>query len=580
MKFRQTLIVSLLLIVAFFTAQSFYSRKQLKAKPAPKVWFKGPIGHTVVCGPVFNLDDSTKEIPALKGWGHYEWKITTTSDSAQYYFNQGISMYYAFHTIEAIASFIKATRIDPRCAMAWYGKSLAMGPTINYPNGYAPPKGAYEASVKSKELMTNCTPLEKALIVAMQSRYSADTTISVKQLRINYADAMEKVYAKFPKNDDAVTLYADALLLLHPWDLYTHDLKPKPWTPKIQGLLEQALAIDPKNPGANHYYIHTMEGSMMPQLALKSAHLMDTLMPSVSHLTHMPSHIYIRTGDYQRGINDNDRAVAGYESYIKQYEPVTNGAVLYQYHNMHLGLNCAQMGGSYQTSVKAAKALQDLIPPFYMASKNSDGNYIQYVYTEPLFTAVRFGKWDDVLNTRPVDTLAYASLLQHFAKGLAWCAKGKLSMAEKELVALNMKIKDPVLKSPVDNFSTAYDAACVAQLILEGKIAESKKDYTSAIAILRKAVASEDRLIYNEPRDWPIPARQYLADVLLKAGKNTEAIAVLNKDLIINPHNGWALTGLALAYQNTRNTAEFKRVQQELKTAWKIKDLEITRPVF
>lgn len=581
MKNQLLLIKSFLgLMVVFFTAQSFYYNYQKNAETSAAFMYKGTVKKAVVCGFVYNGADSISEIPALKGWGNYQWKITTSSDSAQFYFNQGISMYYGFHSIEAIASFIKATHFDPKCAMAWYGKSLALGPTINYPNGYAPPTDAYEASEKSKQLSTNCTPLEKELIAAMLHRYSKDTTLTVKQLRTNYADAMQTVYSKYPKNAEVLTLYADALLLLHPWDLYTHDFQPKPWTPQIRSLLEQAIAICPKHPGANHFYIHTMEASATPQMALKSAHILDTLMPQVSHITHMPSHIYIRTGNYEQGITNNTAAVAGYDTYLKQYSPVTNGDILYKIHNIHLKVNCAQMAGNYQTALAAANDAKAALQSYYLAAKGADGNFFQYVYMQPVLTAVRFGKWANILDIKPVDSLVYAAALLHFSKGMAWCGKGNVTNARHELKLLEIKMQDPSLKASIDNFSSAYESASVASLILQGSIASAEKKHTEAINILQKAVTAEDHLIYNEPRDWPLPARHYLGNALLKTGRYNEAITVLNKDLVINPNNGWALTGLQLAYQNTSNTTALNKAKRQLKTAWKIKDVEIDKPVF
>jgi tetratricopeptide (TPR) repeat protein len=579
MKIKIALVICPALVVIFLTGQSFYHRYQKKVIKTA-FWYKAITRPVVLCSGGYNLADDLKEIPALNGWGNYKWKITTSSDSAQFYFNQGLSMYYAFHSIEAITSFTKATRFDPECAMAWYGRSLAMGPTINYPNGYAPPTDAYEASVNSRNFANKCTPLEQALIAAMQQRYSKDTTITVLLLRSNYASAMQKVYASYPKNAEVITLYADALLLLHPWDLYTHDFKPKPWTPEIRALLEQAIAISPKHPGANHFYIHTMEASATPQLALKSAHLLDTLMPLVSHITHMPSHIYIRTGNYQQGITNNNAAIAGFNYYAGLYNPVVNGAVLYQTHNIHLKVNCAQMGGNYKAAINGANEAKATIIPDYLAAKGADGNFFQYVYMQPALTDVRFGKWDDILNTQVGDTLAYASVLLHFAKGMAWCGKGDVQKAASELKLMEAGLTAASLKAPIDNFSSAFEAAGVGHLILQGNVAATQKNYGAAITTLQQAVIAEDKLIYNEPRDWPLPARHYLGNVLLKAGRCNEAVAVLNKDLQINPNNGWALTGLQWAYQNEGNALALNKVKQRLKTAWKIKDVEIDRPVF
>ena len=567
----------IVLISVALSVQSFLYYSQKKQTTALRSYFKAFTNRAPLCVP---LIDTVMDISALKGWGSYQWKISNATDSAQFYFNQGINMYYAFHSIEAIASFTRATHLDPQCAMAWYGKALAMGPNINYPNAYRAPSEALEAAIKSKELSEKCTSLEKDLINAIQKRYSADTTISVKQIRTNYADAMQLVYEKHKTNADVVTLYADALLLLHPWDLYYHDFKPKPWTPKIRSLLEEALALSPKNPGANHYYIHTMEASATPGLALKSAHLLDTLMPGVSHVTHMPSHIYIRTGDYQRGIKNNDAAVADYNAYLKQYAPVINNFPLYLAHNMHMKINCAQMAGNYRIAMDEATDLQRQLPAEYLGLKNSDGNMVQYLYAQPAFTNVRFGKWAEIIKMPLVDTLPFVSVLQHFARGMAYSRLGNLAMAKRELNIINNHIEDKTLKIILDNFNSPYETCNVARLILKGAISEQQKQYDTAISYYTKAVGAEDNLIYNEPRDWQIPARQYLGNLLIKTGKYNQAIAVLNKDLVINPNNGWSLTGLQQAYQYTNNTTALKSVKLQLKNAWKIKDMSIQTAVF
>ncbi|MDB5022512.1 MAG: hypothetical protein JWP78_267 [Mucilaginibacter sp.] len=579
MRLKYTVTIIFVSVIAFIMAQSFYYSKKKEAV-VTQSYFKAFAVKVSLCAPLYDHQDFLADIPALKGWGNYKWKISSASDSTQFYFNQGISMYYAFHSIEAIASFTKATHLDPDCAMAWYGKALAMGPTINYPNGYRPPSDALEAAVKSQELSAQCTALEKDLINAIGQRYSADTSMSIKQLRINYANAMQLVYAKHPANADAITLCADALLLLHPWDLYTYDFKSRPWTPKIKRLLEKAMVISPKHPGANHYYIHTMEESATPGLAAKSAHLLDTLMPQVSHMTHMPSHIYVRTGDYQRGIKNNNDAVAAFGAYVKQYAPVRNGFALYQAHNMHMKISCAQMAGNYKTSIDASKELQAQALPEYLALKSGDGNYMQYLYLEPILTDVRFGKWEDVLKAPVVDTLAYASVLQHFARGMALSRKGNTAMAQQELDQLNKKMLDKSLKYAMDNSNSVYQTAAIARLILQGVIAEGQKRYGPAIEHLQKAVYAEDHLLYSEPRDWPIPARQYLANILIEAGKYSQAIATLKQDLVINPNNGWSLTGLQLAYKQTNNDIALRKVQSQMKSAWKIKDMPIQRPVF
>jgi tetratricopeptide (TPR) repeat protein len=580
MKTKYTIIYSIVLVTILITAQSFYTNYTRKRAYVPLTSFRGYNKAVAFCATPYGAADSTMEISALTGWGNYQFKITTKSDSAQFYFNQGLSMYYAFHTIEAIASFTKATHLDPSSAMAWYGMALSMGPTINYPSGYRPPNDAYDASVKSNLLMGNCTALEKELIAAIVQRYSKDTTANVNQLRTNYATAMLKVYTKYPNDPDVITLYADALMLLHPWDLYEQDFRPKAWTKEIIALLEKGMSVSPKHPGANHYYIHTMEASAAPERANKSAHLLDTLMPSVSHIVHMPSHIYLRTGEFEQGIKNNDLAVKAYEKYTKQYAPIVNGIGFYHGHSIDLKIGCAQMAGNYQIASKAAYELKNMIPAVYLGMKGAEGNFVQYMVSEPGLTAVRFGKWDEALKSKAVDSLPFTSLLTHFTRGMAWSGKGDLKKARLELKLLNTKLTDTSLKAQMETFSTAYDAAMVAKLILEGVIADKGKQYAAAITSFNRAVIAEDKLTYGEPRAWPLPARQYLGKTLLNAGKYKDAIAVYNKDLVIYPNNGWTLNGLFQAYQKVRNSTAAAITKQKLTAAWKIKDLPITSSVF
>lgn len=569
-------LISVILIVI---VSSFYINGIKQSTKAPANYIPFP-GTASFCASIYNPADSAIEIPALKGWGDYHFKISTRSDSAQYYFDQGLSMYYAFHNIEAIASFAKATRFDPQCAMAWYGKALALGPTINHSNSYTAPAEALEAAVKSRELMSGNTELEKDLIMAIQYRYRPDSSLSLAQLRSNYADAMKMVYNRHQDNADAIALYADALLLMHPWDLYTQDHKPKPWTPEIRSVLEQVLAIAPAHPGANHYYIHTMEASLNPEAALKSANVLDTLMPLVSHITHMPSHIYIRTGNFQKGMKVNNLAVAGYKQYLKAYAPVKEGFGLYEVHNIHLKNNCAQMAGNYRIAAATADTIQNLIPPAFLAMKSGDGNYMQELYAQPIITKVRFGKWDDILKMPVIDTLAYVNGLQRFARGMAYSRLNNSAQAALELRALEEKMKDSTLKMNLDNFSSPYDVLVVAQLILKGTMAEDQKDYNEAIDFFSQAVKAEDRLIYIEPRSWLLPSRQYLGNVLLKAGENEKAIAVFKEDLALTANNGWSLTGLKQAYLNTNNKMALTNIRSKLKEAWAGKDVVVKSAVY
>jgi tetratricopeptide (TPR) repeat protein len=575
MKLRYLLLIT---IAAFFTAAAFksaikpgYTKTFARLQTEKKKF-------SLRCSPLY-IPSADESIPLLTGWGNYGWKITTVSDSAQIYFNQGINMYYAFHIIESRASFDKATRFDPNCAMAWWGKALAFGPNIN-DFGYQRPSEAFPSATRANELKGTVTPVERALIEAMVVRYAADSAADQNKLNELYRKEMGKVYKMCSKDENVSTLYADALMLLHPWDLYNHDFTPKAWTPEIVTVLKHALQLNPKQPGAHHYLIHAVEASAKPQNALASAAFLTAAMPEVSHLTHMPSHIYIRTGYYNKGIDVNDKALNGYKKYLQYFPATEENSLLYDLHNVHMKLNCAQMAGNYKLAIDASVELQQKIPDMYISLPGSLGNYVQYIHQSTLFTQLRFGKWDDILKVQVIDSLAHTPALQYFARGIAFARTNRVSDAKQALEMMKNKMTEPSLKEPLTPFNAAYDGLTVAKNILAGIIAEEQKDLTAAVDFFQQAVIAEDKLIYTEPRDWLLPARQYLGNALIKAGKYKDAVAVFNKDLEINPNNGWSLTGLVTCYKALNNKNALAAAQKRLTDAWMIKDIAIGSAVF
>ncbi len=526
-----------------------------------------------------NLADEENAIPLLSGWGKYRMNIVEKNDSAALYFQQGINMYYGFHIIEALASFEKAVKFDPDFAMGYWGKALAYGPNIN-DMGYAASPDALAAVKKAETLSSGCTDFEKSLIRAMSARYSADSTQSREQLNQDYADAMEKVHAAFPGNADAATLYADALMIQHPWDLYDHNYEPKSWTPKIVDLLTDAVKRFPDNPGACHLYIHAVEGSKHPQVALAVANRIGAMMPGLSHLVHMPSHIYIRSGHYGKGITVNKTAIKDYDDYLEKFPPVNNGLFLYLMHNQHMEIACSMMDGQYRNALATAIALNDKIDSSMLDAGGFLGMYSQYVYCSPAFIQLRFGKWDEIISMPlPAQNRVYATVLTHFAKGVAYARTGQVSLAADELQQLQQQLSNPQLQEAPPAFNPGIAGAQVAEKILEGVLAEAKNDLPAATRLLTEAVEKEDGMLYTEPRDWLLPARHFLAGVLLKARRYDEAIAVCKKDLFVNPENAWALTGLKLALREQKHTKEMASVQKRLNKAAARKDVPLLKVV-
>jgi tetratricopeptide (TPR) repeat protein len=550
MKNRSFIIVAfavLLLAAGFRYAGKIYQKTSQASKVA---FFKHR--QPIQCSPdwsYLNEDSMASRMGVLPGRSKH--------DSAKFYFTQGINMYYAFHIIEAMASFKKAATFDNNNAMLYWAQALAYGPNINDIE-YAATREAFAAAQKAFALKAGCTSKEQALIDAMAVRYSTDSITSRATLNQRYADGMKKAYSRFSMDGDMGALYADALMLQHPWDYWKHNGVAEPWTPAILAVLKNILTAHPDHPGANHYYIHAVEASKNPQHALASANRLATMMPGVSHMVHMPSHIYIRSGNYKEGITVNEKSVAGYNKYLALYPDVQNNAPLYLFHNLHMQAACAMMRANYAYSNKTSIECSNSFDTSFLSLPAPLGNFIQYVYMTPAFNNVRFGKWDAILDAAPVqEHHLYANLLWHWARGMAFAGKNNIDKAKEELKKTGELMQAADLKVVMSPFNAPVDAAKIAVKILAGVIAEQDNDLNKAIALLNEAVAAEDALIYDEPKDWLLPAREYLGNALLRSGEAARAETVFKIDLQENPKNHWALYGLyqSLLKQKKNNDA-------------------------
>ncbi len=574
----------LLALFAFITALLAFRLKEITTVPLPLSDNKTAIKKIIVrCSPDWNeLKEWIEEtdIPPIPGAGNYKWKISTENDSAQFYFNQGINMYYSFHIIEAMASFKKAAKFDPGSAMLQWAQALTYGPNIN-DLGYAASPDALTTSRKAAELSGNCTDKEKMLIQAQIIRYAADSTQSREKLNQLYVDKMKEAYEKYSDDADVAALYADALMLQHPWDLWKTDGTPKSWTPLIRDVLEKLLAKTPNHPGANHYYIHVMEPSPYAAKALPSAGRLGKLTPGLSHTVHMPSHIYLRTGNYTKGVLVNEAAVNSYKKTIPLYAPVTGADFLYIIHNLHMQTNNAMLAGRSGYSTWAAKETVKSIPKDYLLMPGALGNYIQYIYMTPVLVDVRFGNWNNLLSMPPPDpSMIYANTLYHFGRGMAFANHSKIIEAKKELEQLQQLMKDSSLLIPLTPFSGAIDGAFVAASILSGTIALKEKKYDTAILVFKEAVVTEESMVYNEPRDWMLNPKHYLGNAYIKAGQLDKAKKILEQDLLNNNENGWALFGLWQALTAEKKKNEAAKLLVRFRKAFDKADKKLYGPVF
>ena len=557
----------LLVLIAALATALFFS---FQFRPTPSQNITQVKLKTISCNPNWELIAQTindTDIPPMPGAGNYHWKIKTVNDSAQFYFNQGINMYYGFHIIECMASFKKATKLDNNNAMVYWAQALAYGPNIN-DVGYAASPLAYAAAQKAVALSASASPFEKALINAMAKRYSLDTTVSREKLNQDYVDAMKKIHEDFSSNADAAALYADAMMLQHPWDLWNNDGTPKAWTPDIRTVLEKLLKFHPQHPGANHYFIHVMEASPYAALALPSANRLGRLTPGLSHMVHMPSHIYLRTGQYNKGSQVNAEAIASFKNYVTLFAPANENAFLYQWHNLHMQANCGLMAGRYQYTHKTAVELQSLIDTSLLSMPAPMGSYIQYLHMTPTLINVHFGKWKEIMNTpQPASHHAYANVLYHFARGMACAAQDKLKDAVNEKTQMETAMNNQSLSIPMSPFSPAGDAATVATHLLNGFIELRRKNEKAAEIYFRNAVEAEMKLVYNEPRDWLLNARQYLGNFYLKMSKWKEAEKIFLEDMQSNNKNIWSVYGMqkALDKQRKKEAKTYTKVLKKLR---------------
>ena len=488
---------------------------------------------------------SGKKAPLLTGLEGIDFKITTASKEAQQYFNQGLMLSYGFNHGEAARSFYEATRLDSTCAMAFWGYAYVLGP--NYNGGMESDnfERAYQAMKKAQSLSGNCTPVENALIEALAARYSANPPADRSALDIAYAAAMKKVYDQFSSNPDIGALYAESLMDLHPWDLYEKKTKePKAWTPELTGILEKLMRANPMHPGAHHFYIHAMEASATPEKALGSAYLLDTLVRGAGHLVHMPSHIYINTGDYHLGTLSNLRAVEVDSIYSTACHAQGVYPLALYPHNYHFLAATATLEGNSSLAWMAANKLQQHTETDIMDQPG--WGTLQHYYSIPYYVAVKFGMWDTILSLRkPLKELTYPMAVWHYAKGMAYLGKKDMTNAEKEMASLKTLAADTTLKDlTIWGINSTTDLVQIAIKVLGAEIAARKGQHDLALTLLNEAVTIEDNLNYNEPPDWFFSVRHHLGAALIRIKKYTEAEKVYRQDLLTWKKNGWALIGL------------------------------------
>ncbi len=505
--------------------------------------------------------NDAKPVTIEPGLGHTHWHVSTKNAGAQRFFDQGMNYVYGFNHESAVRSFQRATQLDPDLAMGYWGAALALGPNINMDVDPDREKQAYDSVQAALAHETKASARERGLVAALAKRYSNDPKADLKKLAADYSAAMGAVTKKYPNDLEIATLYAESLMDLHPWKLWSHDGKPNEGTTEIVSVLESVLRRDPTHLGANHYYVHTIEASPHPERALASAERLRTLAPSSGHLVHMPAHIYQRIGNYSGAALANEKAAATDRVFIKHHGAGNIYAGMYYNHNLQFGLVSYAMTGRF---AEAKKMAGEFSANAVMLAKEMPP--AEYAAASTILLDVRFGRWVDVLREKPVETGPLSTTFSHFARGSALAKLGDAAGAETEQKAF--ELARATVPDDTGLFQNSEKAVAeVAAHVLAGRIAEARGDRNAAIAEYTKAVAQEDTLDYNEPADWFYPARETLGAALLRAGQTAEAESVFRADLARNKNNPRSLYGLAVALRaqkkdDTRTMAEFKRTWQ------------------
>jgi tetratricopeptide (TPR) repeat protein len=472
--------------------------------------------------------------PRLQNLGDHTFPVTANSSQAQLFINQGLNLAYGFNHQEAGRSFREAVRLDPDCAMAYWGQALVLGPNINMAMDPADEQKAYELVQKAVSLQSKVTPREQAYIVALSKRYSGKAEDRAERDQ-GYANAMRELHKQYPKDLDAAALFAESLMDLRPWNYWTRDNRPYPETTEIVKTLEQVLSEDPSQPGANHFYIHVME-LPYPERAEAAADRLNRLMPGAGHMVHMPAHIYQRVGRYSDASAANERAILADEDFIAQCHAQGLYPVTYFPHNMHFLWSSATMEGRSQVAIQAARRTAAQIPPEALEKTP----ILQGFLVVPYYALTRFGKWDEILREpQPAFDSLFVSGVWHYARGMAYTGLGEFESASAELRELRRIAQSQKLATEATWSTNSAPAIFgIAVEALAGELAARQGNYDDAIAHLDKAVRLEDALDYVEPPDWNYPMRQSLGAVLLEAGRPAEAEVVYWADLRRNPENG------------------------------------------
>jgi hypothetical protein len=521
----------------------------------------------LLLGPIVANARTARDAPRLMaGLGDVHHSVSTSNRKAQQFFDQGLKLVYGFNHDEARRSFERAAELDPKLAMAWWGVALTLGPNYNLPVDPEREKAAYDAVQRALALQDNTSEPERGYINALATRYSNAPQVDLHALDVAYKDAMAKLVARYPDDLDAVTLYAESIMNLNPWRLWTADGKPAEGTEEIVATLESVLRRDPNHLGANHYYIHAVEASPNPERALPSAARLAKLAPAAGHLVHMPAHIYARIGDHSASAHCNRLAVAADKKFLAATRQQGVYPLMYYSHNLQFLAYASCMSGDFAEARGAAAKLVTNV-----ASGIKEMPMLEGFMPTPLIVLFAFERWDDILKfPAPASSLRVTSAVWHSLRGIAFANTGRPAEAEHEGAAFRAIAAKIPPETMYDELNKTAAVFKIHENMLSAAIAYSRADVKSAIESLQRAVAAENALNYSEPPAWYPPVRPMLGRLLLANKQPADAERIFRADLDRNPRHGRALSGLRDALRAQDRQYEADQIDRQFRAAWKV----------
>lgn len=525
---------------------------------------------------LFTANAATKNpeapVQLMPGFGDVHHPVSTKNKRAQEFFDQGLKLVYGFNHDEARRSFMRAAELDPKLAMAHWGVALTLGPNYNLPVDPERERAGYDAVQRAVALEQDASEPERAYIEALAVRYSNDPKADLHALDRAYKDAMGKLAARYPDDLDAATLYAESMMNLNPWKLWTADGKPGENTEEIVSVLESVLKRDPNHLGANHYYIHAVEASMHPERALASAARLEKLAPAEGHLAHMPSHIYARVGDHSASARCNEAAIVADKKFLSQTHDQGVYKLMYYSHNMHFLAFASCMDGNFAAAKDAAAKLVANVAPGVKMMPDLEG-----FMPTPMIVLAAFERWNDLLKLPAPDaSLTTTNAVWHSLRGIAFANTGKPAEAEQEQKQFRDAVAKIFPEKMYDQLNTVSAVFKIHENVLAGAIAHSRHDENAAIDSYKQAIAAEDALNYSEPPAWYPPVRPTLGRLLLATNRAADAEKVFRDDLDKKPRDARALSGLRDSLKAQGRDYEAEQVDEQFKSAWKVADAKGT----